>query len=460
MARPLILVVDDEANILATVRRALELEDYRVEVAGSGKLALEKAAAISADAVMLDVAMPEQDGLTTLRLLKAREPELPVVMMSGQATLQVAVEATRLGAADFLEKPLSSEKMLITLQNVLRLAQLERENREEKRRRRDEFAMIGSGAAMQRVYDQLRKAAPSNARVLITGERGTGKELVAHAVHEHSKRASGPFIKMNCAAIPSELIESELFGHEKGAFTGATKERRGKFELAHQGTLFLDEIGDMTQSAQAKVLRVLQEGEIERVGGSEPLRVDVRVIAATNKGLRDEIDAGRFRADLFDRLNVVPIELPSLRKRREDIPSLVDHFLTLAATANGKAKPRITEEGKTLLQQHDWPGNVRELRNTIERLVIFSDQVIDENAVREVLPGAKLIRGRYERGVALKDLVASAEREIVLGALQANEFKMSDTARELGLERSHLYKKVKALGITLERDEDDDSPTS
>jgi DNA-binding NtrC family response regulator len=450
-----ILIVDDEPNILSTLRRALELEGYGVEVAGAGRLALEKLRAIPFDAVLLDIAMPEMDGLEVLRQVCEGWPALPVIMMSGNATLATAVEATKLGAVDFLEKPLTTDKVLITVQNALKLARLEREAEEARARARAELEMIGTGPRMKRIFEMVRKAAPSTGRVLVTGERGTGKELIARAVHEHSKRKDGPFVKLNCAAIPSELIESELFGHEKGSFTGATKERRGKFEQAHGGTLFLDEIGDMTLSAQAKVLRVLQENEIERVGGSETIAVDVRVIAATNKDLRQEIEKGRFRADLYDRLNVVPVEMPPLREHKEDVPALVEHFLEAASSQNGKRKLKLTEPGLALLLQHDWPGNVRELRNIVERLVIFCDTHITDEDVQAALPGVKQVRGSYRRGAALKDLVASAEREIVLAALDANQHHIANTARELGLERSHLYKKMRALGIKPKRGEED-----
>jgi DNA-binding NtrC family response regulator len=450
MPKPALLVVDDEPNILSTLRRALELEGYTVEVAGSGRVALEKLSASEFDAVLLDVAMPEMDGLSALKAIRARQPSLSVIMMSGNATLATAIEATRLGACDFLEKPLTTDKVLITVQNALKLARFEEESAKQKAQARAEIEqwMVGSGPKMRRIVDTLRKAAPTTARVLVTGERGTGKELVARALHELSKRKEGPFVKLNCAAIPGELIESELFGHEKGSFTGATKERRGKFELAHGGTLFLDEIGDMTTEAQAKVLRALQENEIERVGGSSTIVVDVRVVAATNKDLRDDMDKGRFRADLYDRLNVVPLEVPPLRERKEDIPQLVSHFLDELGPQNGKRGLGITQPAQSLLMQHDWPGNVRELRNTIERLVIFAGgTAIGEDDVQAALPGVKAVRGRYQRGAALKDLVTSAEREIVLAALEANAFHIANTARELGLERSHLYKKMRALGI-------------
>jgi DNA-binding NtrC family response regulator len=318
--------------------------------------------------------------------------------------------------------------------------------------------MIGKGAAMRAIFDKVAKTAPTTGRVLITGENGTGKELVARALHDHSKRADGPFVKLNCAAIPSELIESELFGHEKGAFTGATQQRRGKFELADGGTLFLDEIGDMTPSAQAKVLRVLQENELERVGGGETIKVDVRVVAATNKDLSAEIAAGRFREDLYYRLAVVPIELPPLRARREDIPQLVEHFLAQVCADNGRRLKKVASGAMTLIMQHEWPGNVRELKNVVERLAILTGdaEVITEADVGDALPRVKAVKSEFTRGTPFKDLVAGAERDIILAALEANDHHVSNTARELQLERSHLYKKMRALGIDHRSDEDAD----
>jgi DNA-binding NtrC family response regulator len=302
---------------------------------------------------------------------------------------------------------------------------------------------------MKVIFDKVGKTAPTTGRVLITGENGTGKELVARAIHEHSKRVDGPFVKLNCAAIPSELIESELFGHEKGAFTGATQQRRGKFELADGGTLFLDEVGDMNPSAQAKVLRVLQENELERVGGAETIKVDVRVVAATNKDLQAEIAAGRFREDLYYRLAVVPIAMPPLRARREDIPVLVEHFLEQVCADNDRRQKRIASGALTLLMQHDWPGNVRELKNVVERLAILTGdaEIITEADVGDALPRVKAVKSEFTRGTPFKDLVAAAERDIIVAALEANDHHVSNTARELQLERSHLYKKMRALGI-------------
>ncbi|RMH38946.1 MAG: sigma-54-dependent Fis family transcriptional regulator [Deltaproteobacteria bacterium] len=449
MARFHILVVDDEPNILTSVRRALELEGYAVAVAGSGPVALDKLAERDVDLVLLDVVMPEVDGLDVLARIREARPDVPVVMMSGNATIETAVQATKLGAHDFIEKPLSSDKLLVTVKNALDFARLRREHERLAAREVAVAEMIGTSAAMRAIFDKIAKTAPTSGRVLITGENGTGKELVARAIHRHSKRADAAFVKVNCAAIPHELIESELFGHEKGAFTGATQQRRGKFELADGGTLFLDEIGDMTPSAQAKVLRVLQEGELERVGGSETIRVDVRVIAATNKILPDEIAAGRFREDLYYRLNVVPIELPPLRHHREDIPALVDHFLRICCEDNDRRPKRIAPSAVTLLMQYDWPGNIRELKNLIERLVILTGDApeIGEADVRDALPQTTPTRGSYARGVSLKDMVAAAERDIILAALAEHDHHIANTARALQLERSHLYKKMKALGI-------------
>ncbi len=449
MARSTILVIDDEPNILTTVRRSLELEGFAVEVAGGGAAGLAKLVEHDIDLVLLDVMMPGETGLEVLPKLRAAKPETMVVMMSGNATIETAVQATKGGAFDFIEKPLYGDKLLITVQNTLSYARLRYENQRLRGRAQTDFAMIGKGAAMRGIFDKVSKTAPTTGRVLITGENGTGKELVARAIHEHSKRADGPFVKLNCAAIPSELIESELFGHEKGAFTGATQQRRGKFELADGGTLFLDEVGDMNPNAQAKVLRVLQENELERVGGGETIKVDVRVVAATNKDLHAEIAAGRFREDLYYRLAVVPIELPPLRARREDIPTLVGHFLEQVCADNDRRQKTVASGAMTLLMQHDWPGNVRELKNVVERLAILTGdaELITEADVGDALPRVKAVKADFARGTPFKDLVAAAERDIIVAALDANDHHVSNTARELQLERSHLYKKMRALGI-------------
>jgi DNA-binding NtrC family response regulator len=458
VARSTILVIDDEPNILTTVRRSLELEGYAVEVASGGAQGLAKLVEHDIDLVLLDVMMPGETGLEVLPKLRSAKPETMVVMMSGNATIDTAVQATRLGAYDFIEKPLTGDKVRITVQNVLEFARLRYENQRLRGRAQMDFAMIGKGAAMRGIFDKVAKTAPTTGRVLITGENGTGKELVARAIHEHSKRANGPFVKLNCAAIPSELIESELFGHEKGAFTGATQQRRGKFELADGGTLFLDEVGDMNPNAQAKVLRVLQENELERVGGGETIKVDVRVVAATNKDLQAEIAAGRFREDLYYRLAVVPIELPPLRARREDIPTLVEHFIEQVCADNDRRKKKVASGAMTLVMQHEWPGNVRELKNVVERLAILTGdaEVITEADVGDALPRVKAVKSEFARGTPFKDLVAAAERDIIVAALEANDHHVSNTARELQLERSHLYKKMRALGIDHRADEEPD----
>jgi DNA-binding NtrC family response regulator len=447
--RSTILVIDDEPNILTTVRRSLELEGYHVEIAGNGASGLAKLAEHDVDLVLLDVMMPGESGLEVLPKVRTASPETMVVMMSGNATIETAVQATKGGAHDFIEKPLSGDKLLLTIQNTLQFSRLRHENTQLKAKQLASFAMVGRGGPMKAIFDKITRTAPSSGRVLITGENGTGKELVARAIHDHSKRKDGPFVKLNCAAIPSELIESELFGHEKGAFTGATQQRRGKFELADGGTLFLDEVGDMTPNAQAKVLRVLQENELERVGGADTIRVDVRVVAATNKDLPAEIASGRFREDLFYRLAVVPIEIPPLRARREDIPALVEHFLEAVCAENDRRTKKVASSAMTLIMQHDWPGNVRELKNVVERLAILTGdaEVISEADVGDALPRVKAIKVEHQRGTPFKDLVAGAEREIIVAALEANENNVTNTARELQLERSHLYKKMRALGI-------------
>jgi DNA-binding NtrC family response regulator len=444
-----VLLVDDERNILLTLGRALSLEGYATETASGGREALEKIAALPVDVVVMDVKMPDLDGLTVLQRAREARPGLPVVIMSGHGSLETVRQAFRLGAFDYLEKPITEkEKLVAAVRNALRMRDLAEENA-ALRREAGRTEMLGDGPAMRRLRELVLRAAPSEGRVLVTGENGTGKELVARALHEGSRRRGGPFVKLNCAAVPAELIESELFGHEKGAFTGAVTARRGKFELADRGTLFLDEVGDMPAAMQAKVLRVLQEGEFERVGGGVTLRCDVRVIAATNKDLQAEVAAGRFREDLFYRLAVVPIHVPPLRERREDVPALASAFLEEACERNGRRGMRLGRDALAALQAHDWPGNVRELRNLVERIAILCDgPEIGAADVAAVLPGARRPRtDRFREGASLKDLLDEAEREIVLAALERHGDNMAETARALGLERSHLYKKLRALGI-------------
>jgi len=445
----LVLVVDDERNIQLTLSRALSMAGYAVETAEGGREALEKIAALPVDVVVMDVRMPDLDGLAVLEKARETRPDLPVLIMSGHGSIETVRSAFKLGAFDYLEKPITErDKLLVAVRNALALQSLRAENA-ALRREAGRLEMVGSGPAMQGLFEVIRRAAPSEGRVLLTGENGSGKELVARALHEQSRRRSGPFVKLNCAAVPAELIESELFGHERGAFTGAVAARRGKFELADGGTLLLDEVGDMPAAMQAKVLRVLQEGEFERVGGHQTLRSDVRVIAATNKDLAAEVEKERFREDLYYRLNVVPVHVPALREHKEDLPELSSRFLGEASERNGRRPMQLSREALLALYAHDWPGNVRELRNQLERLVILCDgpEITAEDVVR-LLPGAKKPRtDRFRSGVSFHELVEEAEREIILSALDRHQGNVSDTSRALGLERSHLYKKMRALGV-------------
>ncbi|GAC1364246.1 MAG: sigma-54 dependent transcriptional regulator [Polyangiales bacterium] len=461
MANAHLLVVDDEPNILTTLATALKLEGYAVDVAGGVRVAEDKLAKRAYDLLLLDIALPDGDGIDMLTRLRNARNEIPCIMMSGHGTIDAAVRATRLGALDFLEKPLSTDRLLLVLDNTLRLVRAEAEARELKAQVGFDGEILGDSNAMKQLRERIARAAKAkDANVLVTGERGTGKELVARAIHMQSPRAKGPLEKLNCAAVPGELIESELFGHEQGAFTGATKSRRGKFERGSGGTLFLDEVGDMPLPMQSKLLRVLQEREIERVGGGEVLKVDVRVVAATNRDLQQAIASGSFRADLFDRLHVLPIEIPTLRARREDVPMLARHFLELACRANDRRGMRMTDDALGVLSAFSFPGNVRELRNLIERLVILSpDDTIDAEQVRSFLPqaGAPAPGGLFRPAVPFRVLTEEAERTILQEALKHYGGQMAATARGLDLERSHLYKKFRALGLRDKKDGDDDA---
>ena len=450
-----ILIIDDEQNILVTLSRALGLEGYATLVAGSGRIGLEKLGTEEVDLVLLDVKLPDLDGVEVLRKIRENLPQLPVIMMSGHATIEVAVRAVQLGAMDFLEKPLSTERVLVAVRNALKMQQLVHENLDLKEQVGLQRSLVGSSRVMQELQQQIQLVAPSNGRVLITGENGTGKELVARAIHENSLRQAGPFVKINCAAVPKDLIESELFGHEKGSFTGASQMRRGKFEMADGGSLFLDEVGDMPLDMQSKLLRVLQEGEIERVGSSDTRQVDVRVVAATNQDLAQAIEQGRFRQDLFYRLNVIPIFVPPLAQRKEDIPELVDHFMRLACKENNRRLKQLSQQALQRLANHDYPGNVRELKNSIERLVIMvPSQEVGPSDVQRILhlgqPAGKESPGSvsfYSNQRSLKDMLAYAERILIERALVDCDAHVTNAAKQLGLERSHLYKKMKALGI-------------
>jgi DNA-binding NtrC family response regulator len=474
-----VLIVDDERNILLTLSQALQLEGYRTELAAGAQVALDVLAARPVDVVLMDVKMPDMDGVTALARMRGLQPELPVIMMSGHGTIDTAVKATQLGARDFLEKPISRDRLLLALRNALEHQRMVEEVK-ALRAEVGRFDMVGQGPAMQRIYSLIARAAPSEGRVLITGENGSGKELIARAIHQHSRRKEGPFVKLNCAAVPHELIESELFGHEKGAFTGALAARRGKFELASDGTLFLDEVGDMPAAMQAKLLRVLQEGEFERVGGTDTLKVDVRVIAATNKDLEREIALGRFREDLYFRLNVVQLHAPPLRERREDLPGLIDAFLEEACRKNGRRQLRLAPDAMRRMAEHDYPGNVRELRNLVERLAILCEGPVISGPEADALlprrraaapplpagpvevspppgpaapplpsppPEAAAPATRFRADRTFRDQVDDAEREIILGALAWTRDNATEAARLLDLERGHFYKKMKALGL-------------
>ena len=446
-----ILVVDDEQGIRAALTQLLEYERYDTRTASTGAEALVTAEQWRPHLVFLDVKMAGMDGLETLKRLRERDPAQVVVMISGHATIQNAVEATQLGAYDILEKPLDTDRILVTLRNALGRLDLAEENEQLRERIESRFEIVGRSPLIRDLIAQIERVAATPARVLVTGENGTGKELVARALHKNSPRGRKPFVEVNCAAIPSELIESELFGHMKGSFTGAVQDRTGKFEQADGGTLFLDEIGDMALAAQAKVLRVLQEGEVTRIGGAKPRRVDVRVIAATNKRLEDEIAAGRFREDLFYRLNVVPLHVPALRERRDDIPSLIQHFVGEYAKEGVAAHLSIDPAALARLTSFDWPGNVRELRNTIERLVILSNGPVVTVADVDRLVGARNLDvatvGAIQSARTFEEFKRSAERSFLVAKLREHDWNVAETARALQMPRSNLYKKIERHGL-------------
>jgi len=444
-----LLVVDDEANTLASLSRAFRLAGHDAVVCDNATKALDLAKSETFDLILSDVVMPGKDGLWLLESLKNEGVATPVVMMSGQAHIEMAMRATRLGALDFLEKPIATEKLLLTLDNALRLQRLENENRQLKQQL-GKHEIVWQGGAMRRVMAQLERVAASETRVCILGETGTGKELVARTLHERSPRASGPFVALNCAAVPAELIESELFGHEKGSFTGAAGRHVGKFEQAEHGTLFLDEIGDMPLHMQAKLLRVLEEGEVERVGGEKPVRVDVRVLVATHRDLAALAKDGKFREDLFHRIYVFPLVLPPLRERREDIPALVEHFAKQVCSQNGWKPIPFASEAMEALREYAWPGNVRELRNVVERLILLSSTgEVDLETVRLALPQGAAVSSTHTDSGALADRVQTFEREVLLAELKRANYNVAAAARALHLERSHLYKKAEQLGVDL-----------
>jgi DNA-binding NtrC family response regulator len=449
--KPRILIVDDDQGTLASLSRAFALEGYTAITSSSAARALERLLEEPVDAILSDVVMPEMDGLEFLARVKEQAPEVPVILMSGQATVETAMKATRLGALDFVEKPIGLDRLLLTLRNALRLDHLQRENRELQRYWQDELALIGDSSSIQALRRLIERAAPSDMPILILGENGTGKELVARAVHDLSPRRAHPFVKMNCAAVPAELIESELFGHEKGAFSGAVAQRRGRFEQADGGTLFLDEIGDMAASMQAKLLRVLQDGEITRVGGTGVVKVDVRLISATNRDLDTLLAEDRFREDLYYRINTVTIRTPPLREHTGDVPALAAHFIAAASRRNHWKPRRLAVDAMELLRQQPWKGNVRELRNVIERVLILSDaDPITAADVRLALPASVPARpGALPTEGVLRDLVDGYERDLIRERLRSMGGHVTKAARSLGLERSHLYKKCKQLGIDI-----------
>ncbi|HKY33764.1 MAG TPA: sigma-54 dependent transcriptional regulator [Candidatus Polarisedimenticolia bacterium] len=471
MANGRILLIDDEAGIRSSLTQVLSDEGYEVEAVASGEKGLERLRESSFHLVFLDVWLPRKDGMEVLQELRAAGNDVPVVMISGHASIDTAVKATKLGAFDFIEKPLTIEKVSVAVRNALRQRRLEQRNRllQDALLQRAPRQLIGESPAIVRLREQIRTAAPSNGRVLIFGENGTGKEVVARLLHASSLRADEPFVEMNCAAIPEELIESELFGHVKGSFTGALENKKGKFELADQGTLFLDEIGDMSLKTQSKVLRALQEQTFEPVGGAASVQVDVRVLAATNKDLTEAIRRGEFREDLYFRLNVVPLTVPPLRERKEDIPSLARHFIEELSAEYGKPAPRLTDGALEALMAYPWPGNVRELRNTIERLVIMvpGDRIQRSDLPPELSGDGKAAHaggpGPLSRELqALLDCAASPslkegrqrfERLFIAKKLAECGFNVSRTAEALGVERSHLHRKLKAHGLGPERGE-------
>lgn len=444
MLESLILVVDDEEGIRETISGILEDEGYNVITASTGIEAINTVKENNPDLVILDILLPELNGIEVLKEIKSFKPDLPVIMISGHGTSEDVVKSIKMGAEDYLEKPLTLNRIVVTVQNALEKSALELENTLLKQNLLRERVLIGESLKIKQLKEQIETIAKSNSRVLILGESGSGKELVAHLLHEKSQRADKPFIELNCAAIPQELIESELFGHEKGSFTGAFERKKGKFELAHEGTLFLDEIGDMSLATQSKVLRVIETQEFQRVGGNKNIKVDVRIISATNKDLLEEVKKGTFREDLYFRLNVIPLKVPPLREHKEDIPLLVNHFLKYFAKEYGQKTKNITQEALKKLESYNWPGNVRELKNVIERLVIMtnSDTITDRD-----INITEITHHDYFSCKTLKEARDSFERDFILKKLQENNWNVSKTAEILDVERSNLHRKIKAYNI-------------
>ncbi len=446
-----ILIIDDEIEILNSLSAVLQDEGYVTFTAKNGNEGLKILQEEIIDLVLLDLRLPDIDGIEVLRRIKDFEPDMAVIMISGNATIETAVESTKLGATHFIEKPFyppeKIDAMLLTIKQTLERQKLEQENKILRRRELSRYTMVGQSPAALKLYDQISKAASSKARVLITGENGSGKELVARAIHRQSSRSSGPFIEVNCAAIPQELIESELFGHEKGAFTSAINRQIGKFELANGGTLFLDEIGDMSLAAQSKVLRALEEEEIQRIGGNKNIKLDVRVIAATNKVLEKEIEQGRFRQDLYYRLNVIPVFVPPLRQRKEDIPILTMHFVEQFCNENGKPLKTVSKEAINALMDYEWKGNIRELRNIVERLIIMVES--DVISAHHVLSALHIDQRQIPQKTShsLKEMLDEYEKKIILEELESNDGNVSQTAKNLNVDRANLYRKLRLYGL-------------
>ncbi|HEY2151965.1 MAG TPA: sigma-54 dependent transcriptional regulator [Vicinamibacterales bacterium] len=460
--KPTILVVDDEPGVRTSLSGVLRDEGYSVEAVSSGEACLDRVARGPVDLIVLDVWLPGMDGLATLARLKERQVDAQVVLISGHGNIESAVRAIKMGAFDFVEKPLSLEKTVLVVRNALNQRILEAENRALRARVDRHLTMIGESYAMRQLREQVAMAAPTNGRVLVYGENGTGKELVARTIHSLSRRRTATFVEINCAAIPEELIESELFGHVRGAFTGAVADRRGKFEVADGGTIFLDEIGDMSLKTQAKVLRVLQEQTMEAVGGTARIKVDARVVAATNKDLQSEIRAGRFREDLYFRLNVIPIFVPALRDRQDDIPLLADHFMAEFAREYGRRQKRFDAGARSVVQYYPWPGNVRELRNVIERLMIMvpGDEIsaVDLGFL-DSAGASRVATPETADRRTLHEARDQFERDLILRTLAEQQGNMSRTADVLGVERSNLYRKMKAFGIAPSRRADEETET-
>lgn len=446
--RALTLIVDDDPHLRESLRDILEHEGYVALEAGDGKTALELLDQEPVDLLLLDLELPRVSGINVLRELADRRLDIPVVIISAFGSVPKAVTTTKLGAYDFIEKPLDAQHTLLTVRNALEESARRRARRRSLQDAWERYRMVGSSAALQRVYQSIDRAAATRAKVLVMGESGTGKELAARAVHRLSARAEAPFVALNCAAVPETLIESEVFGHDEGAFTGARGRHRGKFEQAHGGTLLLDEIGDMSLMTQAKVLRVLESGEIQRVGGEEAIKLDVRLIAATNRDLAREVEDGNFREDLYYRISVITIQIPPLRERREDIPELARHFCHVHGEEHGRASPTLTSAAMGLLIEWDWPGNVRELSNVVERVIVLGDgEMIDARDVREALR-SRVVKDEENAFASLRDARERFERDYITSSLLAHEWRIQETADALEINRSHLWKKMKQLGIS------------